>query len=621
MLSKREYHLSFWRHFLQRLRDGVPTNQALNMTTAEETSTQLHDAVVRVARRVENGVALGDAMERQPQWFSPAVVAMVRAGEAGGVLDVIAERIAEGIEEGSLPLPGVELSMGRDEAYWRCFGRMLGSGVPVIGVLSILRHDVAEGELAEATGSVEGALLDGSTLAEAMRRRQDVFPEEICAIIESPDPHGSVAGAATRIAVAVAAGDLNSLRFGETADLPPVRGFVNTVILVAIQQKASDIHVDPLEYGKSRIRLRIDGVLHDLKWPDDVTVPLTPPHAEMVNRIKVQAGMDIAERRLPQDGRIELGTGDPPGEGRRVDLRVSTVPTVHGERIVMRVLQREVQLLTVGEMGLLEDDLAKIRQLCRVPHGTVLCSGPTGSGKTTLFYAMINTLDRERSCVMSIEDPVEYYIDGVAQMQVQPQIGRTFARLLRHVLRQDPDIILVGEIRDEEVANLVAQCSLTGHVVLTTLHAATAPGGLKRLVDMGIDPFVINASVAGVISQRLVRVVCKECREPVEPPAHSLPPEAVEMLAGREGATFYAARGCDACNGWGYRGRTCLHEILIPDDAFRQALSDGADLPTLRETARAGGMRTLLECGIEKAAQGITTVQEVLRVVPHGPNE
>ena len=231
---------------------------------------------------------------------------------------------------------------------------------------------------------------------------------------------------------------------------------------------------------------------------------------------------------------------------------------------------------------------------------------------------MLQELDRDHSAVMSVEDPVEYEIEGVAQIQVQPQVGLTFARALRSIMRQDPDVILCGEVRDTETANVVAQCALTGHLVLTSLHADTAPGALKRLVDIGVAPFVVNASVAGVISQRLVRMLCRECREPIEVPAHSLPPEAAEFLAARKDATFFAPKGCDACLHTGYRGRTAIHEVLIPDDGVRKAVSDNADEAAIRQAALAAGMRTLLVAGLEKAARGITSVQEVLRVAPQG---
>jgi len=307
--------------------------------------------------------------------------------------------------------------------------------------------------------------------------------------------------------------------------------------------------------------------------------------------------------------------------GKPIDLRVSTLPTFHGERVVMRILAREAPRLDLKEIGLLDDDLARIRQLCHCPYGIVLAAGPTGSGKTTLFYAMLNEIDRDRCCVMSVEDPIEYLLDGVAQTQIRPQVGLTFARAVRQVFRQDPDVILIGEIRDAEVANLAVQCAITGHVVLTTLHADTAPGGIKRLVDMGLEPFLVNASIAGVISQRLIRMLCPECKERVEPPLHSLVPEAVELMKGAKGATFYGARGCDACNGTGYRGRTAIHEILIPDDRVKNVVASDGNLAAIREAALAAGMRTMLACGIEKAARGITSIQEVLRVIPHGPNE
>ncbi|MCK4375022.1 MAG: Flp pilus assembly complex ATPase component TadA, partial [Candidatus Brocadiae bacterium] len=572
--------------------------------------------LVRLAKDVESGSAFSSALELRPHAFSRTVVAMARAGEAGGVLDVICQRIVEGIEDGSMPLPSVEPGGREMVRYWRALGRMLSSGVPVLESLRLVREEVVAGELAAATEQVEQAVLKGRSIAETMRELTDVFPEEMTMAVDLGEQYGNLDEQAFRIADAVESRDLSLLPLQDMDRLPPARKTANMLMLTAVQQHASDIHVEPTEDGRGRIRFRVDGVLHEFEWPDEVKQPPEVPYAELVSRIKVMAGMDIAEKRLPQDGRIELRVN-----GKPVDLRASTLPTVHGERVVMRVLFREALGLDLDSIGILEDDLAKVRQLCHVPHGLILCSGPTGSGKTTLFYAMLNHIGHEGLCLMSVEDPVEYLLEGVAQINVRPQIGLTFARAVRHILRQDPDIILIGEVRNTEVANLAMQCALTGHVVLTTLHAATAPGGIKRLVDMGVEPFVVNASLAGVISLRLVRILCSECKQEAEPPLHSLPSEAVEMVSRAEGTSFCAAKGCEHCNGTGYRGRTAIYEVLIPDDRVKDVVASGGDLASIREAAVAAGMRTMLGCGIQKAARGITSIQEVLRVVPHGPNE
>jgi len=390
----------------------------------------------------------------------------------------------------------------------------------------------------------------------------------------------------------------------------PAAQYVSLVIQQGIERRASDIHIDPTDDARGRVRLRVDGVLHDIEPPPEGT------YGDVADRIKGMAGMDIAETGLPQDGRIMLDVS-----GKPIDLRVSTLPTFHGERVVMRILAREAPRLDLNEIGLVDDDLAKVRELCHCLHGIILAAGPTGSGKTTLFYAMLNEIDREHVCVLTVEDPVEYLLEGVAQTQIRPQVGLTFARAVRQLLRQDPDVILIGEIRDAEVANLAVQCALTGHVVLTTLHAATAPGGIKRLVDMGLEPFLVNASVAGVISQRLVRMLCPECKQQVEVPLHSLPPQAIELMKEADGAAFCGPRGCNACNGTGYRGRTAIHEILIPDDRVKDVVASDGHLKEIREAALAAGMKTMLACGVEKAARGITSLQEVLRVIPHGPND
>lgn len=612
-------HLEFWRTIEKRLTGGWLLPQALNDAKAALAGTELAQVAADVAAAVEGGKAFSDALAQQPGAFSRVMVAMVRAGEAGGVVEAIARRIVEGIEDGSMPLPGVSQPHKEMVRYWRAFGHMLSSGVPLVEVLRTLREEVAAGELAEATELIEQGILKGQKVSSAMRNSPKVFPNEMSFAVEMAEDGGNLDEQAFRIADALEARDLGSLITGKlehVEELAPARLFANTVMLAAIQKRASDIHIDPTESGRPRVRLRMDGVLHDIEWPKDVKKPAEVPYGEVVSRVKVMAGMDIAERRLPQDGRIQLNIG-----GRPVDVRVSTVPTVHGERVVMRILMREDLSFDVAELGMLEDDLDIVRKLCRTHHGTVLCAGPTGSGKTTLFYAMLKEFDADHACIMSVEDPVEDHLEGVAQINVNPQIGRTFARTVRHVLRQDPDVILIGEIRDTEVANLAAQCALTGHVVLTTLHAATAPGGIKRLVDMGVEPFVVNASLAGVISQRLVRILCPECKQEVRTPTHSLPPEAVELVESAEGKTFYAPKGCSACNGTGYRGRIAIHEILIPDDGVKNVVAAGGDLAGIREAAIASGMRTMLACGIENAARGITSIEEVLRVIPAGPNE
>ncbi len=493
--------------------------------------------------------------------------------------------------------------------FWRAFADKIDRGI--LETLEAIRLEAAEGALAEAAGRIHDELLKSRSIAEAMAEVPDAFPPEVCRAVNLGEQTGKLDEQALEIVAALEAGDLTLLGLDVMSkDMEPARGFTNALILVAIQNGASDIHIDPTEDGKGRVRLRVDGVLRDFEMPAEQDAPAWAPYDQVVSRVKVMAALDTAERRLPQDGRIMLNVS-----GRKVDLRVSTVPALHGERVCMRILSREAVRLELERIGLLEDDLAKVRRLVGLPTGLVLASGPTGCGKTTLFYSMLNELDRDRCNVMSVEDPIEYDIEGVAQIAVRPQVGLTFARAARSVLRQDPDVILIGEIRDTETANVAAQCALTGHLVLTTLHARTAAAGVKRLLDIGVAPFVVNGMLASVISQRLVRVLCSECKVETEPALHSLPPEAPDLIGQMERPTFYAPRGCHACQGTGYRGRTSIHEILIPDDAVRNVVARSGSVQEIREAALEAGMRSMLGCGLEKAARGITSLQEVARVV------
>ncbi len=534
------------------------------------------------------------------------------------MVDIVAGRIADGIEDGSLPLPGVEPEGDDQVRFWRAFGWMVSSGVPVLHALDNGRLEVAGEELGYALAGVHKAILEGGSISTAMRAHPGVFTSAVRQAVGYGEETGTLDEEAFRIADALAGGDFSKLPGGlaELSETSPVRQLVNSAIMLGARKRASDIHFDPAPDGTSRVRLRIDGVLHDLEFPTDLDDPRPVQQQEVANRLKVMADMDIAECRLPQDGRIEVNLGGPEGEGRNLDLRVSLVPALHGERACIRILSRETVVFGLEQIGLLEDDLEKVRGFMRLPHGIVIVTGPTGSGKTTLFYSMIQEVDRDHSAVMSVEDPIEYDIEGVAQIAVRPQVGLTFASALRSILRQDPDVIVCGEIRDTETANVAAQCALTGHLVLTGLHTNTAPDALKRLVDIGVPAFVVNSSVAAVIAQRLVRVLCSECKEPIEVPVDSLPPAAAEFLATRKDATFYAPKGCDACLHTGYRGRTAIHEILVPDDAVRKAVNDGANRSAIRTAALAAGMRPQLIAGLEKAARGITSVQEVLRIVP-----
>jgi type IV pilus assembly protein PilB len=376
---------------------------------------------------------------------------------------------------------------------------------------------------------------------------------------------------------------------------------LNLVLLQAIKDKASDIHFEPFE-EEFKMRYRIDGVLYEMVPP--------PKHlgTAITSRIKVMAKMDIAERRLPQDGRIELTVGGAP-----VDLRVSVLPTMHGESVVMRVLDRSNVKLSIDRVGLREDDLEVFKRLINKPNGIVVVTGPTGSGKTTTLYAALQALNDIETKILTAEDPVEYDIDGLCQVQVNAEVELTFAKALRSFLRQDPDVILVGEIRDLETAQIAIQASLTGHLVLTTLHTNDAPSSVIRLVDLGVEPFLLTATMEGVVAQRLVRTICPKCKEGFTPneeqlmelqlSAHNLPPNA----------KFFRGAGCDNCFKSGYRGRMALFEIMAINDELRDLIMKKAATNILRQQCRKNGMRSLRESGMLAIFEGQTTIDEVIR--------
>ena len=392
--------------------------------------------------------------------------------------------------------------------------------------------------------------------------------------------------------------DLDSLL--EAAEDSKVKRLLSLVLMQAIKDKASDIHFEPFE-DEFKMRYRIDGVLYEMIPP--------PRHLAMpiVSRIKVMSNLDIAERRVPQDGRIELMVG-----GNPVDLRVAVLPTMNGESVVMRVLDRANVSLDLSRLGLRHDDLELINQLIHKPNGIVLVTGPTGSGKTTTLYAALATLNQPDVKILTVEDPVEYDLDGIVQVQTNNEVGLTFARALRSFLRQDPDIILVGETRDLETAKIAVEASLTGHLVFTTLHTNDAPSSVARLIDLGLESFLVTATMEGIIAQRLVRRICSRCKENYTPTEEQLFELNLtpEDLHGRE---FSRGRGCDYCNRSGYRGRQGIFEILVLDDELRELIMHNASTQQLRSEALRRGMRTLRHSGLLAIYDGITTIDEVVR--------
>jgi general secretion pathway protein E len=383
----------------------------------------------------------------------------------------------------------------------------------------------------------------------------------------------------------------------DSADDAPIIRLVNTLLSEAVKKRASDIHIEPYERDLA-VRFRVDGVLHNV---------IRPPrqiHSAISSRIKVMAALDIAEKRVPQDGRIKIRIG-----GREVDIRVSVLPTAYGERVVMRLLDRGAALLRLPQLGMVAEALEPLMKWIRLPHGMLLVTGPTGSGKTTTLYASLMELNSEDRNILTIEDPIEYELGGVGQIQVNAKTGLTFASGLRSILRQDPDIIMVGEIRDVDAARIAIQASLTGHLVLSTLHTNDAASACARLVDMGVEPFLLASALVGVGAQRLVRVLCTRCREPYRPPAVL----RAELGLGKEGV-LYRARGCEACLGTGYQGRNGIYEVLPVDEVVRQLIHDRGSTQSMREHMTKRGWQTIRQAGMQKAAAGITSVEEVVRV-------
>jgi len=392
--------------------------------------------------------------------------------------------------------------------------------------------------------------------------------------------------------------DLDELK--ELSESNPVKKLLNLVLLQAIRDKASDIHFEPFE-NEYKMRYRIDGVLYEMIPPPKYIA------AALSSRIKVMANLDIAERRLPQDGRISLTVQNNP-----IDLRVSVLPTMFGESVVLRVLDRTQASFDLGALGLSPEDQVLIRKLIRKPNGIIIVTGPTGCGKTTTLYSALNELNDIETKIITTEDPVEYDVDGLIQVQMNPSIGLTFARCLRSILRQDPDILLVGEIRDLETAEIAAQASLTGHVVFTTLHTTDAPSSIARLLDLGVEPFLLTATIEGIVSQRLLRKICENCKTEFEPSEAQLmelqlTPEDIKDKR------FYYGRGCSKCNGTGYRGRTGAFEIMVFNDEIRDLIMNSASTSVLRAAGQKNGMKLLRDNGLTAMFNGITTIDEVVK--------
>jgi general secretion pathway protein E len=449
-------------------------------------------------------------------------------------------------------------------------------------------NTIVADELRQATGlSVKLVVSSPAGILEAIDRSYDGAATPLQRIVEGMEDEGGPGGDE----------DVNHLR--DMAFEAPVVRLVNLLVENAIAAEASDIHIEPFE-DTLRIRYRIDGLLYDQEAPPRRL------QAAVTSRIKIMSEMNIAERRLPQDGRIRVTL-----HGQRVDIRVSTMPTVHGESIVMRLLQRSTVFLPLEKLGFPTVTLARFESLIKRPHGIVLVTGPTGSGKTTTLYAALDKINSPGVKIITVEDPVEYQLKGVNQIPVKAKIGLTFANGLRHIVRQDPDVILVGEIRDLETAEIAIQASLTGHLVFSTLHTNDAPGAITRLQDMGVEPYLVASVLEGVLAQRLVRRICQACRVPDPPSQADL--DALGIRASAD-VTLYRGKGCEDCRGTGYRGRSAIYEMFAIDEDARSLMLRRASARDIRVHAIERGMTTLRLDGWQRACEGVTTVEEILRV-------
>jgi general secretion pathway protein E len=395
--------------------------------------------------------------------------------------------------------------------------------------------------------------------------------------------------------------DENVERLIDLASETPIVRLVNLIIKRAIEQRASDIHIEPF-HNTLKVRYRIDGVLQEGDSPPARSA------AAVISRIKIMARLNIAERRLPQDGRIQLRA-----RGKQIDLRVSTVPTLHGESVVLRILDKEFVPLDFAALGFDSDAARRLIEVLDLPHGILLVTGPTGSGKTTTLYAALQRLNTPDRKILTVEDPVEYQLDGINQIQVKPKIDLTFANALRSIVRQDPDIIMIGEMRDLETAGIAVQSALTGHLVLSTLHTNDAGSSITRLLDMGVEDYLLTSTINGIVAQRLVRTLCMACREAFEPLPELIAEWGLDRLAGSGPVRLYRAVGCDACAGTGYRGRTVIMEFLEMRDPIRRLVLAHEDGTAIERAAMEGGMRSMQADGVRKALAGRTTLEEVIR--------
>jgi type IV pilus assembly protein PilB len=466
-------------------------------------------------------------------------------------------------------------------------------------VLKLAISDPLDVDTLDSLGHVVKLTIEPAVApAEEIKRTIDRFYGKDASELDAMLGDFSVGGDTEASAVTTVA--IDGMPSAEEGDAPIIR-LVHQIILEAIQRRASDIHLEPLE-KRFRVRYRIDGVLLEVESPPKRL------QLSMISRLKIMANISIAEKRIPQDGRIQINMTN-----KQIDLRVSSLPTAHGESIVMRILDKDGLQLGLPELGFFSDDQAIVERLIALPDGIMLVTGPTGSGKTTTLYSCLHFINKPDRKIITVEDPVEYQLAGINQVPVRHDVGMTFASALRAMLRQAPNIVMVGEIRDLETAEIAINASLTGHMVFSTLHTNDAPGAITRLIDIGVKPFLVSTSLRAAIAQRLVRKICKQCKKPYEPDANELRSLNITPQQAAS-ATFMEGEGCQNCNGTGHRGRAGIFEMFVVNEEIQRMIYDNVGTAKLRDKARSLGMRTMREDGIRKVLTGMTTIEEVVSI-------
>jgi type IV pilus assembly protein PilB len=607
---------AMWRAFASRLKSGAVFTEALAGAAKESTSDELSSIVAGLVEAANAGTDLSVAMEKHPKVFPGTVRMMMRAGEKGGVVDVVAERVARGLENGAFPVPNPAEPVTDDLArILRALAILTSSGVPIVSSFDLIDEDIPEGRMRAAMQAARTAVSNGETISVAFRRMPKLIDTRVVDAITVGEQSGNLDESLHGIADALEQGDVSKLPrpaapTGSPGDVagnseqPPVVKYVNLILLEAIREGASDIHIDQTE-GDVSVRYRVAGVLHRKASP-----PRTMARA-IVSRLKIMASLDVAECRKPQDGKMQLKI-----QGSDYDIRVSTLPAVYGESLVLRILPQSNAIRSLDSLGLSDDKLSVLKDLVRKPNGLVLVSGPAGSGKTTLLHSLINEINREDNCVVSVEDPVMIRIPGLRQVQINRRQGLTPASALRSIMRQDPDVVFISDIYESEVAQLAVNAAATGHLVFAQLHAQNATTAIQLMLDLGVERYRLGGTLAASISQRLVRKLCEKCRREVEIDGSGFTPEAAAFV--RERATkVYAPGSCDACAN-GYKGRVPIHEIMTATPAFRRALTTDATAEEIRQALIDGGMKTMLTDALSMAVDGVTSVEEAWRVAFDG---